>query len=398
MTKYRVLVLAPHYNTFVKGLTDAMAVGNLCEATVAVRYNPLSEIAARLPRGKSFEHIRRWSRSCLLDFDSLPERVHVEMIPMLYFVRDGKNRLLGDRLYRNTMRMIHKRSVEFDIIHAHFSYPYGYAGARIKERSRAPLVITVHEDRDLLSNEMESRDRRIFWAWKSADALIRINRSDIPKLKEHNVNVLYIPAGFDSKRFFLASKEESRKQLNLPAEKKILFNLASLYPYKGHKHLIEAMKEVSQRRSDIVCYIGGSGPLRGDLQRHINSLGLSDKVKLIGYVRNDEVGDWFRASDAFVLPSLSEGTPGVMFEALACGRPVVASRVGGIPEIITSDGYGLLVEPGNSRDLADKIIDVVLRNWDNHMIAEFAAQFSWDKIAKRVSNVYEDAMSRFEGG
>jgi glycosyltransferase involved in cell wall biosynthesis len=398
MRKYRVLVIAPHYNTFVKGLTDAMVVGNSCEATVAVRYNPLSEIAARLPRGKSFEHIRRWSRSYLLDLDSLPENVHVEMIPLFYFVRDGGNRLLGDRLYGKIMRMIRERNIEFDIIHAHFSYPYGYAGARIRERSRTPLVITVHEDRDLLSKEIESRDRRIFWAWKSADALIRINKLDIPRLKEHNANVHHIPGGFNSKRLFPASKEESRKRLNLPAEKKILFNLAGLYPYKGHTHLIEAMKKVSQRRSDIVCYIGGLGPLRVDLQRHIDSLGLSDMVKLIGYVANDEIGDWFTASDAFVLPSLSEGTPAVMFEALACGKPVVASRVGGIPEIITSDGYGLLVEPGNSHDLAEKITDVVQRNWDHHMIAEFATQFSWDKIAKRVQDVYEDAMSKFEGG
>lgn len=94
------------------------------------------------------------------------------------------------------------------------------------------------------------------------------------------------------------------------------------------------------------------------------------------------------ACDVFVLPSLNEGNPTVMFECLGCGKPFVGTKVGGIPEVITSNDYGLLVKPGNSQDLAKKIGFALNKIWDEDHIRNYAEQYCWENIAKQIQQVY----------
>lgn len=98
------------------------------------------------------------------------------------------------------------------------------------------------------------------------------------------------------------------------------------------------------------------------------------------------------AADLFVLSSLNEGNPTVMFEALGCGKPFVGTRVGGIPEIITSEDYGLLVKPGNVQDLADILLKALTKEWDSERIAAYARQYSWGYVVDRIIQVYNDVL------
>ena len=98
------------------------------------------------------------------------------------------------------------------------------------------------------------------------------------------------------------------------------------------------------------------------------------------------------AADLFVLPSLREGNPTVMFEALGAGLPFIGTKVGGIPEIISSEEYGFLVEPANPDDLAEKILIALYKSWDNKKIKKYAEQFTWENIAKRIINVYKEVL------
>ena len=139
-----------------------------------------------------------------------------------------------------------------------------------------------------------------------------------------------------------------------------------------------------------MCYIGGSGPLKDTLQRQIQDLQLADCVKLVGYVPGGLLPVWMNASDLFVLPSLNEGNPTVMFECLGCGKPFVGTDVGGVREIITSDDYGLLVKPASVQDLAEKLLIALDRDWDNEKIASYAQQYSWGNIAKKVVRIYNE--------
>ena len=94
------------------------------------------------------------------------------------------------------------------------------------------------------------------------------------------------------------------------------------------------------------------------------------------------------------LPSLNEGNPTVMFEALGCGKPFVGTRVGGVPEIITSDKYGLMVDPANPEDLAEKILVALDRKWDKNAISRYAQRFTWENIAKEIMDVYGRVMDK----
>ena len=109
----------------------------------------------------------------------------------------------------------------------------------------------------------------------------------------------------------------------------------------------------------------------------------------ISETSHDEIPIWMNACDLFVLPSLNEGNPTVMFECLGCGTPFVGTKVGGIPEIITSDDYGLLCEPANPGELAEKILIALDKEWDCEKIQKYAEQFTWENIVEGIMDVYK---------
>ena len=265
--------------------------------------------------------------------------------------------------------LILKNGIEFDIIHAHFTWPSAYIGAKLKETYEKPVLVTVHEDSGWLSEELEGSHPRLEYAWKNADALIRVNKKDVPGLRMYNTRTYTIPNGY-SPNFQPKDELQCRRRLDLPADKKILFGIGSLIERKGFNFLIAAMEKVIERNGDVACYIGGDGPLKDTLQKQIQKLQLTDCVKLVGYIPDDLLPVWINASDLFVLPSLNEGNPTVMFECLGCGKPFVGTDVGGVREIITSDDYGLLVEPGDIQDLTEKLLLALDRNWANEKIAD----------------------------
>ena len=148
------------------------------------------------------------------------------------------------------------------------------------------------------------------------------------------------------------------------------------------------------KRKDILCFIGGSGRLKDKLQKMINELNLQDYIKLIGFVPDELLPIWINAADVFVLPSLSEGNPTVMFECLGCGKPFVGTRVGGTPEVIANEKLGILVEPKNPEQLADAILRALNKEWDKDYILNYAKQFTWDEIAKNIVGVYDEIIEK----
>lgn len=202
------------------------------------------------------------------------------------------------------------------------------------------------------------------------------------------VSVIY--NGFDENLFKPIDKMVARQMLSLPQHKKILLNVAALVPVKGHKYLLKAMSIVSRARDDVVLVIIGDGALRKELERDVDALGLKDKVIIAGPKPHKEIPLWMNAADVFVLSSISEGNPTVMFEALSVGLPFVGTSVGGIPEIIKHGEYGLLAKPRDAEDLASKIIEALDTKWDRTKIIEYAKQFSWSNIARKVLNVYNN--------
>lgn len=325
------------------------------------------------------------------------ENVHVYYpvvanLPIL-FLPEQLKKLWLKKLTSEIRSLIRSEKIAFDLIHAHYTWYPGALAIELKKEYDTPVVITEHTH-VTVKNAFQKRDPYFLNTWRQSDAIIRVNKIDLDQFKLFNDNSFYIPNGFDEKKIYPLNKDMSREKLSIDKEIKVIFSLGTLTEVKGHRYLIKAMKRIAGERENIKCLIAGSGPLKRELQKEIDDLHLKDYVKLTGFVSNEEVALLMNACDIFVLPSLSESFGIVQIEAMACGKPVVATRNGGSEEIIISEEYGYLVDPGNEMQLAQKIHEALDRDWDATKIRDYANGFSWRIVAKKIISVYEDLDKR----
>ena len=387
MEKPSLLIITHMYATFIKDQVDQMAP-HFSHVYVLVRTNPFAEISRIIP----VSYLVPFSVAQKIDLSNTPENVHVIQTPVFYLPTAKGYEKLGRNHLRSVERELKKNRIEFDIIHAHFTWSAGYAGSKLKETYAVPFVITAHG-----MDIYELPFRNTFYTGQitrilnSADHIITVSRNNLAAIDRLGVKkpVSVILNGFNDRRFFERDMQECRRTLGLPTDKKILVNVAKLYDVvKGHEILIRAMQEVIKTREDVVCYIVGDGELRTSLEKLITGLHLEQHVKIVGAKPHHEIPLWINAGDVFVLPSLNEGNPTVMFECLGCARPFIGTRVGGIPETITSETYGILSEPGNVQELAKNILSSFSREWDTEKISAYAKQFTWENISKEILDVY----------
>lgn len=308
------------------------------------------------------------------------------------------------KLYNRTIRQFFfsiRNQNNYDIIHIQASgglagFLNAITGVITARLLGKPLIITFHH----------SNTEKFLYKYKFLIGIVIKNSSQLIVVSNRQKDIFYkcylniknirvIPNGYDSLKYLPQNIDQAREKLNIPKSVPIIVNIANLEEYKGQKYLIESMKTVLAARQDVMLYIVGHGSMRDNLQSLINKYGLQKSVILAGGNKPpDEIPLWLNACDVFVLPSLSEGNPTVMFEALGCGRPFVGTRVGGVPEVIVDDRLGILVEPGDPEALAQAILQALEREWDHEYIREYAQQFTWENIARQVMEVYEEVLRR----
>ena len=146
------------------------------------------------------------------------------------------------------------------------------------------------------------------------------------------------------------------------------------------------MEKIVKRNNDILLYIIGRGSLKSKLESKIEAMNLTNNVFLAGSNKPmDEIPIWFNACDVFVLPSLSEGNPTVMFEALGCGKPFVGTDVGGIPEVIINSNLDYLVEPRDVSSLSNAVSKALDKTWDIGFILNYARKNIVSRIIKIIA-------------
>lgn len=290
--------------------------------------------------------------------------------------------------------------INVDIFHIHtssyFSFlrniPYVLISKYI---SKGKIILHIHGGKFHLFYNTASKPLKkiIKYILGSSDSIIVTSQSWIEVLSricDKHVKIFSIPNGFDTSLFFPTSKREARENLGLLKDKKIFVTIGSLEICKGHRYLIESMKNIIRSRNDVILYIIGSGLLKKEINLLINKYELSDSVFLLeGDKSPREIAIWFNACDIFILPSLNEANPTVMFECLACGKPFVGTKVGGIPDIITSEEYGLLCNPSDSNDLMQKILISLNKKWNHKKINAYAQQFTWKNNAEKLAKIYD---------
>jgi glycosyltransferase involved in cell wall biosynthesis len=185
----------------------------------------------------------------------------------------------------------------------------------------------------------------------------------------------------------------ARQELGIPLNAKVIMSVGALIPAKSHEMLIRA---VAQLRGDAKpnLYIAGEGQLRESLTNLIKGLHLEEQVFLVGRQPNEKLNLWFSAADISCLASLREGMPNVVLESLACGTPVVATRVGGVPEVLVSEELGLLVEP-NINAIAEGLEKALRTQWDRNFIARETQARTWDVVAGEVETYFADRCEVF---
>jgi len=180
----------------------------------------------------------------------------------------------------------------------------------------------------------------------------------------------------------------------------VLF-VGSLIERKGLKYLIQAMPRVLQKFHEVRLVIVGEGPQESILLNLTRALGVANNVLFVGAQSQDQISRWMQLAKVFVLPSLEEGLGVVLLEALASGTPCVATRIGGIQDIISPE-VGILVAPADSAALADAIITVLedQKRWNmmSYNARSHAVEhYSWNSIASCLINIYQDIINRQEG-
>ncbi|MBA2860464.1 glycosyltransferase [Methanococcus maripaludis] len=381
-----ILFIAHSYSSFQKDSINEVSK-HFKKTNVLVRSNPIAEIANYIP----IHSLDRFKLSAKIDKKNIPSNVNVYSTPIVYAPLDLEYKKLGERHLKEVEKSIKKNNIKFDIVQSHFTWSAGYVGAKLKEKYDIPVIVTAHGyDIYRLPFKDENWKKRIGYVLNSADHIITVSNNNLECIKKLDIKtpVSVIPNGYNDEMFYPRNNLDCKNSLGLPTDKKIIVSVGNLAEIKGHKYLISALSEVTKTKKDVYCYIVGGGALKNKLQKQIDTLNLNNNVKLVGAKPHEEIPIWMNAADLFVLPSLNEGNPTVLVEALSTGLPFIGTNVGGISEIINSDEYGLLCDPKNPEKLAENILIGLEKDWDTEKILEYSEEFTWENISKKILNVY----------
>lgn len=386
----KLLAITHTYRSFQKESIEATSLF-FRDITTLVRVNPLVEFSKYIPIGNFSQHRIDYK----IDNTDIPNNCHFFLTPVIYVPFEFQYRNLGQRHLNSVKKTINDKKVQFDIIHAHFAWSAGYVGAKLRNEFKKPFVVTVHGyDIYELPFKSDFWNEKIRYVLTSADHVITVSESNkkcIDKL-EIDTPISIIPNGYPSNLFYPRDSALCREKLNLPLNKKIILTAGSFVKEKGQIYLISAVEEILKSRDDVLCLIIGSGPLEKQLKKEVDRLNLQKHIIFPGPKSHKDIADWMNACDVFVLSSIRESFGVVQIEAMACGKPVVATKNGGSEEIIISENFGYLVDSCDAKKLAEKIVKSLEKKWDSEYIISYAKKFSWETVSKEIINIYEKCL------
>ncbi len=392
LSKKNLLVISHTYNSFVKDPVEELSK-RFNKVYVLVRHQPLSELGNTVPL-PFFKRRAKYSIKYSIDLTNKPKNVEVFTTPVLYLPFKNLYLKAGRRHAQSVRRVIEKENIKFDLIHAHFAWSAGFAGVKTKEEYNKPLVTTAHGyDINDLPHRSEKFKEAITDVLKSADRVLTVSEKNSDKLKSMGItDVQVFPNGYARELFYFKNMKESREKLNLPTNRKIIVTIGNLEKVKGYEYLVKALDIVKEKNSNFLCLHIGAGSLEAQLKGLVKERNLDSHIKFLGRIPHNELVEYYGASNFFVSSSLSEGNPTVMFESLGCGKPFIGTKVGGVPEIISSDDYGFLCNLSDEKALAENILKALDIEWDSEKIVEYSKQFSWENICKNIIQIYEEVL------
>ena len=287
------------------------------------------------------------------------------------------------------------RALQPDVVLSFFAYPYGFAAVLLAGVLRRPAVVSCRgSDINHLARPFLRR-RLIAWSLRRCHTVVVVSRAlgdEVAALGVERTRIRAIPNGIDVESFRPGDRAAARRTLGLQPGERLAVCVSRLSHEKGIDLLVEAVSRPDAAGVHVV--VVGDGPERPALEARRDALGLASRVRFTGTRPHGEIPLWLTAADVVVLSSRTEGHPNAVVEALACGRPVVATRVGGVPDILTDEELGVMVAPGDAGALAAGIRAAFVRPWDAGRLTRAAHARTWDRVADELYAVLADAAGK----
>lgn len=281
-----------------------------------------------------------------------------------------------------TIRRLIDDGFDFDLIDAHYYYPDGVAAGIVARQIGKPFVVTARgSDLALLSSYPRPRRMILETAERAAASICvcRDLRDQLTGLGSRPEKVHVMRNGVDLERFTPIDKTVARRHLGLPDGRRLLLSVGRLIELKGHHVAIAALQRLP---SGTMLIIAGSGPELENLRRLASRLQVYDRVLFAGQLANDQLKWWYGAADALVLCSSREGWANVLLESMACGTPVIATRGGGSPEVVTQACAGQLMKERTPEALVAAYDKLFATPPEGAAVRAYAADFGWEATTR----------------
>ncbi len=261
-----------------------------------------------------------------------------------------------------------------EVLLASWAYPEAVATSWLAKLYKARFFFKVHGSDINQLAQIPARAKQIRRASQRAIGILSVSQALAKEMVNlgiapNKISVIY--NGVDHQKFGVDSER--------PYSKPYVLYVGNLKTDKGVMELYQGFAQVAASQSQLQLVYAGTGPMKALIEQQAKRDGLSQRVNWLGSVAHDDLPAWISHAQLLALPSYAEGVPNVVLEAMACGTPVLATRVGGIPEVVNEAVCGVLIEPKRANAVADGIETMLKRDWDGTAIKQHASQFSWQR-------------------
>jgi glycosyltransferase involved in cell wall biosynthesis len=283
----------------------------------------------------------------------------------------------------------HIRTFHADVILNFLLYPAGFAALSVGRKLRIPVVLgSIGSDLTAIPDAVSRwLTRKALHGASSVIAKSKDLRARAVGMGADPSTIHVVENGCDENIFFMRSRETARHELNIPRAVELILFVGRMHHRKGVGELLDAVTALSPKRPNLRLVYIGDGPELKTMQEKVHARGLAHCVEFAGACASGEVARWLAAANLLALPSYSEGCPNAVIEALSCGRPVVATAVGGVPDLVNR-ACGILIPVGEVDALKDALDTALNTVWNEAAIAEVYRR-SWKQVAQETLAICE---------
>jgi len=316
-------------------------------------------------------------------------------------------RLAGPSYGHSVGSYIYKKLEKPDLLHSHFAYPDGYGMLKLVDRWNIPLVAHLRGAFRVATGEatFKTIKKKLMEVLERADLIFTVSHSvkeEYALMGVSREKMVVMPNGVNSSLFYPMKQDEARDRL--PPElreetgKLILF-VGYLRKRKGVDHLIEAMPTIIKEHPDTRLILIGEGSLKNQLVKRSRELSIGNHITFLSNIPHTRMVNYINASELVVLPTLAEGRPNIVLEAMLCGKAVVATNVSGIPELVRDGKEALLIPPESSSQISGAVNQLLSDGTLGKEIGRNARaritelDLDWKRYGEKVKNEYAKILS-----